>query len=175
VNVQSVAIGKIRPARYNPRKDLKPEDPEYRQLQKAIDHFGLVEPLVWNKQTGNLVGGHQRFKILKARGDKTVAVSVVSLNTREEKALNIALNKHSGEWNPKALGLLLKDLQVSGFDMETVGFDAKELKAFEAPELTPVQLSEQYAIIIECENEKHQTKLLEAFTKKGLKCRALIS
>src|SRR5262249_52760793 len=142
MNIQAIPIEKIRPARYNPRKDLKPTDPEYKKLQKAIDHFGLVEPLIWNKRTGNLVGGHQRFKILKARGDKRIEVSVVSLDKREEKALNIALNKHSGAWDHEALTSLVKDLQVSGFDMETVGFDAKEL---EVAEFEAVTLTEQYA------------------------------
>lgn len=57
----------VRHAPYNPRLDLKPGDPEYDKLAKVIGEFDLVEPLVWNKRTGNLVGGHQRLKILKAR------------------------------------------------------------------------------------------------------------
>ena len=56
--IQTVPISQIERARYNPRKWLKPGDPAYDQLRKAVAMFGLVEPLVWNKRTGNLVGGH---------------------------------------------------------------------------------------------------------------------
>jgi ParB-like chromosome segregation protein Spo0J len=59
--IQKIAISKIKPAAYNPRKDLKPGDPEYLKLAKSMKEFDLVEPLVWNKRSGNLVGGHQRL------------------------------------------------------------------------------------------------------------------
>ena len=77
--IETIPVSKINPATYNPRKDLKPEDPEYKKLLQSIIVFGYVDPLVWNKRTGNLVGGHQRFKILLAMGFKEVQVSVVDL------------------------------------------------------------------------------------------------
>ncbi len=55
MQIQTIPLGKINPAPYNPRKDLKPDDPEYKQLVRSLDEFGCVEPLVWNKRTGNLV------------------------------------------------------------------------------------------------------------------------
>jgi len=64
--IQKISIDKINPASYNPRKDLKPDDKEYKQLVKSMNEFGDVEPLVWNKRTGNLVGGNQRFKVILA-------------------------------------------------------------------------------------------------------------
>ena len=91
--IQTVPISQIERARYNPRKWLKPGDPAYDQLRKAVETFGLVEPLVWNKRSGNLVGGHQRLSVLEERGDTEVEVSVVDLAPRDEKALNLALNK----------------------------------------------------------------------------------
>ncbi|MFC1285888.1 hypothetical protein ABE057_06230 [Bacillus paralicheniformis] len=64
-----------------------------------MKRFGAVEPLVWNERTGNLVGGHQRFKILVEEKTKSLLVSVVNLDEAEEKALNLALNKISGDWD----------------------------------------------------------------------------
>jgi len=93
VPIRSIPIARINPAPYNPRKDLAPGDPEYRKLARSLDEFGCVEPLVWNQRTGHLVAGHQRFKILKARGQARVQVSVVSLPLAKEKVLNLALNK----------------------------------------------------------------------------------
>ncbi len=125
-----VPIARINPAPYNPRKNLKPGDPEYERLKRSIDDFGLVEPLVWNTRTGHLVGGHQRFKVIKARGDQKVIVSRVDLPLEREKALNIALNKVQGEWDRDALAELLDELcKLPEFDIESTGFDADESAA----------------------------------------------
>ena len=65
MEIQTLKVDEINTAVYNHRKDLQPGDPEYEKLRKSITEFDMVEPLVWNKRTGNLVGGHQRLKILK--------------------------------------------------------------------------------------------------------------
>ena len=82
MNIQKVNISKINPAIYNARLDLKPGDPDYEKLKNSIDTFGYVDPIIWNEKTGNLVGGHQRFKILVAQGLKEIEASVVNLNFR---------------------------------------------------------------------------------------------
>jgi len=128
MDIQTVELERINPARYNPRKDLKPGDAEYDKLKKSILEFDMVEPLVWNKRTGNLVGGHQRLKVLKELGIEHVEVSVVDLSEVKEKALNLALNKISGEWDMPMLKDLLEELDTGEFDMEITGFDLKEIE-----------------------------------------------
>ncbi len=128
MNIETIPINKINPAPYNPRRDLQPGDPEYEKLKKSLAEFDLVEPLIWNSRTGNLVGGHQRLKILQARGDKDVEVSVVDLPEKKEKALNLALNKISGEWDYPKLKDILEELDTGGFDMEITGFDDSEIE-----------------------------------------------
>ena len=128
--IRKIPIKKINPAVYNPRKDLKPDDPEYRKLLKSIDTFGYVDPIIWNKRTGNLVGGHQRLKILLAKGMKEVQVSVVNLSPEREKAFNIALNKISGQWDDDKLNALLDELcKTPDFDVELTGFDLPEIES----------------------------------------------
>lgn len=127
--IKTISIDKINPASYNPRKDLKPDDKEYKQLVKSMDQFGSVEPLVWNKRTGNLVGGSQRFKIILAQGAKEAQVSVVNLSLEKEKMLNIALNKISGDWDQDKLATLLDEICKSpGIDIEVTGFDLPEIE-----------------------------------------------
>lgn len=115
------------PATYNPRKDLKPGDPEYEKLKRSLDEFGYVEPIIWNKRTGNVVGGHQRLKVLKADGIKEVDCVVIDFDEEKEKALNVALNKISGDWDNEKLGLLITDLQATDFDVSLTGFDENEI------------------------------------------------
>jgi len=128
LRLERIAARRINPAPYNPRIDLKPGDPDYEKLARSVDEFGLVEPLVWNRRTGNLVGGHQRYKILLARGVKDVDVSVVDLPIDREKALNIALNRISGDWDERKLGALLDELTTTpDLDVLLTGFDLGEI------------------------------------------------
>ena len=121
-------VSGINPAPYNPRKDLKPDDSEYQKLLRSIDEFGYIDPLVWNRRTGNLVGGHQRFKILIHKGYKEIEVSVVDLDLEKEKALNIALNKVQGSWDNEKLAALLDELsKMPDFDIESTGFTPVEI------------------------------------------------
>ena len=64
MKLETILIDKINPAKYNPRKDLKPGDPDYEKLKKSIAEFDLVEPLIMNKRGNVLIGGHQRLKVL---------------------------------------------------------------------------------------------------------------
>ena len=115
------------PADYNPRKDLKPGDPEYDKLKRSMEQFGYVEPVIWNKATGRVVGGHQRLKVLMDMGVTEVECVVVELDEDREKALNIALNKISGDWDEEKLMLLISDLQGADFDVSLTGFDPAEI------------------------------------------------
>lgn len=127
MDLQTIPLDRINPAPYNPRVDLQPGDLAYTKLQNSLDEFGLVEPLVWNKRTGNLVGGHQRLKVIKARGDTETPVVVVDLPIPKEKALNLALNKIQGDWDNLKLAELLNDLiKADDLDFNLTGFEFDE-------------------------------------------------
>ena len=128
MEICKIDIDKLEPAYYNPRKDLKPGDPEYEKLKRSILEFDLVEPLVWNKRTGRLINGHQRLKVLKEMGYTEVEVSVVDLPENKEKALNIALNKIQGDWDYVKLKDLLAELDADDFDIELTGFSPEEIE-----------------------------------------------
>lgn len=138
MNIQTISIDRINAAAYNPRVDLQPGDPEYEKLRRSIEEFGYVEPIVWNERTGNMVGGHQRYKIMVGElGHTELTVSVVSLDDPQERMLNLALNKVTGRWDDEALARLLDELQASGADLDLSGFEQHEidelLSAFTEP------------------------------------------
>lgn len=128
MNIEKKNVKDLLPADYNPRKDLKPGDPEYEKLKRSIEQFGYVEPVIWNEKTGRVIGGHQRLKVLTDMGIPEVDVVVVDMDTEKEKALNIALNKISGEWDTEKLALVIADLQGTDFDVSLTGFDPEELE-----------------------------------------------
>ena len=127
MEIRRLKIAELNPAKYNPRKDLKPGDAEYEKLKRSIEQFGYVEPVIWNQTTGNVVGGHQRLKVMEDMGTTEVDCVVVELDEAREKALNIALNKIFGEWDKDKLALVIADLQGSDFDVSLTGFDPAEI------------------------------------------------
>lgn len=120
-------IDSLKIAEYNPRKNLQPGDIEYDNIKKSIEEFGYVEPIIVNESRNNtIIGGHQRVKVLKDLGvDKINCVIVNYDNVDDEKALNVALNKISGEWDMDKLAPLLSELNKIN-KLEFTGFDEKE-------------------------------------------------
>lgn len=122
---KSINIEELKPAEYNPRLDLKPGDKEFEKIRKSIQEFGYVDPVIINKD-GTIIGGHQRYKVLKDMGYTEIQCVVVDVDKDKEKALNIALNKISGDWDKDKLKVLLKELQGIGL-ADITGFDIAEL------------------------------------------------
>ena len=129
MEIVKMKLSELNPAEYNPRKALKPGDPAYEKLKASILSFGNVEPIVWNRSTGNVVGGHQRLRVLLDLGVTESEVSVVELSEVDERRLNIALNKITGEWDDEKLTSLLAELTAGGADVYPTGFDEQELSS----------------------------------------------
>lgn len=103
--IEIVPLSQLKPADYNPRTI---SEAAFAGLRESIARFGLVQPIVWNRTTGNVVSGHQRLKALLLSGESETTVVVVELPESEEKLLNIAQNADSirGEFDPSALARL---------------------------------------------------------------------
>lgn len=125
--IEKIKIQDLIPADYNPRKDLQPGDAEYEKIKRSLEEFGYVDPVIWNKTTGRIVGGHQRLKVLESMGRTEVECVVVELDEEKEKALNVALNKISGDWDKEKLAVLITDLDAVDFDISLTGFDPAEI------------------------------------------------
>ena len=124
---QSYKIADLIPASYNPRKKLKPGDKEYEKIKNSIKEFGYVEPIIINSDM-TIIGGHQRATVLADLGYTEVECIVVDIDKTKEKALNVALNKITGEWNKELLADLIKDLEDSDFDVGITGFEPPEIE-----------------------------------------------
>ncbi|MBK9471834.1 MAG: DNA modification methylase [bacterium] len=101
LEIVTLPLDDLIPAAYNPRA-ISPAALD--GLRHSVERFGLVEPVVWNRRTGRVVGGHQRLKVLQQLGETETQVVVVDLDEIEEKALNVALN------NPAIAGEFTADI-----------------------------------------------------------------
>ena len=127
-------IADMNRAAYNPRVDLRPEDEEYQAIERSLKRHGLVQPIVWNHRTNTVVSGHQRLTVLEAQGETEVTVSVVDLDDIQEKELNVALNKITGEWDDDKLSVILNELGEeatdTGFTLPEIDVLRDELKSY---------------------------------------------
>lgn len=125
--LKTISVELLKPAEYNPRKQLKPGDKEYEKIKNSIKEFGFADPLVVNSDM-TIIGGHQRLTVAKDLGYTEVPCAVVDLDKTKEKALNVALNKITGAWNEQLLADLIVDLQNVDFNVDLTGFEPPEVE-----------------------------------------------
>lgn len=125
MKIQEIEFSRLIPADYNPRVALTPDMPEFERLKNSIETFGNVEPIVWNERTGHIVGGHQRLAVLQHLGYTSAEVSVVDLDEKEEKLLNVALNKIKGQWDYSRLEEIFQEYELE--EAKVTGFTGQEI------------------------------------------------
>jgi len=121
--IEKKKISDLIPAPYNPRQSTAKQE---KHLKESLEKFGLVEPIIFNKQTGYIVGGHFRVRELKKLGIKEIECVIVDLNEADEKELNIRLNANTGSWDWDTLA---NDWEV--VDLEKWGLDIPQFDAVE--------------------------------------------
>lgn len=144
MEIEHIKITDLKPAEYNPRRI---SDDDYQKLKNSISTFGLVDPIIVNLKNMHIVGGHQRYDVLLEEhmldndflaelpmirlGDVGFVFTDTNLSIADddhEKALNLALNKISGEWDEQKLQPLLEELELSPIDIQLTGFSEPELE-----------------------------------------------
>lgn len=129
MRLENRALSDLKPAEYNPRKQLKPGDPEYEKLAYSIECHGYIDPIVINED-GTIIGGHQRRTVMMDLGYTEAQVVIVDIQNKEDEiAANIALNQIDGAWdNDKLMGLLI-NLESAGYDTMAAGFNSSDLNS----------------------------------------------
>lgn len=157
-------LSELKPAEYNPRKALKPGDPEYEKLAASIEKHGYIDPIIINED-GTIIGGHQRRTVMLDLGYEEAEVIIVNLpDKNDEIAANIALNQISGEFEKDALMGLLIQLEGAGYDTMAAGFNTQDLSAlFAEVDLTQEADDDHYDI----EKAEQQAEEREPITQPG--------
>jgi len=111
-------------APYNPRTIT---DHDLEALRRSLRFFGTVEPIVVNRRSDRIVGGHQRVRAAEAEGIATLPCVFVDLDEPSERQLNLALNRIHGEWDMEKLEEVLRELEAAGADLDLTGFTTVEI------------------------------------------------
>src|SRR5438309_6241290 len=110
----------------NPRK-ISAE--ELDRLTRSLREFGFLQPVIARHDDHIVIGGHQRLVAARRIGIKTVPTIFVDLSPEQSHALNLALNRISGDWDDALLARMLADLQLAdGVDLALSGFEDDEIK-----------------------------------------------
>lgn len=179
-----------------------PKNHDLDALEKSIDRFGFVQPIVIDGESNRLVAGHGRLEALlrlKERGESLPGrikidkksgewmVPVLSgihfKSEAEAEAYLIADNRivELGGWDVKILTEMLHEMSADGASLDGIGYDRKDVDAMWIR--LHAELNEnnanfnpeyQFRVEIECDDENQQRAFLERFETEGLKCRALI-
>jgi ParB-like chromosome segregation protein Spo0J len=149
--IEKKKISDLIPAPYNPRQSTAKQE---KHLKESLEKFGLVEPIIFNKQTGYIVGGHFRVRELKKLGIKEIECVIVDLNEADEKELNIRLNANTGGWDWDTLANDWDVVDLEAWGLEIPQFDTvEELEASEEKEeMNVIELkfyNEDYKIVKE--------------------------
>jgi len=108
MQLEKIKISKLKAATYNPRQI---STKQYNDLKKSLDKFGVVDPIIINKDY-TVIGGHQRLKICKELKHKEIGCIILDLDKEDEKELNIRLNKNTGEFD--------MDILANEFDIDNL-------------------------------------------------------
>ena len=126
MKIERIQINKLKPATYNPRQITKKQ---YSDLKDSIDRFGLVDPIIINKNGNIVIGGHQRLKICKELKHTEIDCVVLDLNKEQERELNIRLNKSGGEWDFDLLSNFdIQELKEWGFKDIELGLNIDKIE-----------------------------------------------
>ena len=129
MKIEKVKINELISPNFNPRTI---SDDEMDKLKNSLTEFGYIDPIIVNKHNNHIVGGNQRFKALKELGYTSVDVVFIDEpDIHREKALNIALNKISGEWDSTKLEQIFEEFRLNDFNIELTGFDDIEIEELE--------------------------------------------
>lgn len=173
IEVVEKDLSELNFAPYNPRKI---SDKQMEMLKRSIKENGIVDPLVWNRRTGFVVGGNQRLAALIDLEYEKTWVAVIDVSPERERILNVALNKISGQWDFPKLKDLLTDIDTGEFDIELTGFDAEEIETLitdfqviEPPDELFEATDGKIQIIIDCSDEQELENVIEVLTHNGIK------
>lgn len=170
VEVKTVKLGEIKLNPDNPRTISKKDmDLLVKSLKDFPEMLELREIVV--DETMTILGGNMRYLALQKSGVKEcIAKIVTGLTPAQKREFIVKDNAAFGEWNMEDLANSWADLPLVEWGVKMPDYDAEKKERDTSPQLQEMK----YQIIVECEDEQEQIKLLSKFGKEGLKCHALI-
>lgn len=187
LSIRYMKIADLLPYRRNSRTHTASQ---IKLIEASLGKYGWTNPILIAGQ--GVLAGHARLAAATnmrdsgrsiarhADGSMVPTIDLSALSAPERRAYIIADNKlaEGSGWDNALLRLELSELKGDGFDLSFTGFSSPQLTTLlgitGAREEQKLPSGMQYQIIIECEGESHQARLLSDLAAQGLKARPLI-
>ncbi len=146
LKMQKIKTKELKEANYNPRRKLEKTDEAYQRIKASIEEFGYVDPIIVNSNNMTVIGGHQRLEIMKELGYEEIECIMLNLDEKQEKRLNLSLNKNVGYWDNTKLEELFNDLNLSDEELFATGFSESEIENLKTDFITDL-LEEDFSTV----------------------------
>jgi hypothetical protein len=151
-------LEKLAPNPANPRTPWQPD--QVAPFRASLRRFGDLSGIVFNRTSGQLVGGHKRIEAFREDAGAQVvsldgfgyvilsdggrfAYREVEWDSATEQAANLAANQWGAEWDWSGVSQILQALNASDPALPILtGFPAHELENLLAADWTPPPIEE---------------------------------
>lgn len=149
---------------------------------KSIQRFGFIHPVAVDNKSGIWAGHARVMAAERLRIPRTPTIDISYLSPEERRAFAIADNQTAllSSWDEELLTAELADLDLSGFDLDVIGFTDRDLAGLgidgpgqpgDAPRET---VPSSWACVVECRDEADQVALIERLQAEGYKVKGTI-
>lgn len=142
--VEEIALGKIRPNPYQPRKHFDPES--LAELSESIKTHGLLQPIVVKEDLDGyiLIAGERRLRASKLAKTKTIKAIVVSVSDEQMRQHALIENIQRDELNAIDLAQAYQELiEIHELTHEQLSHTVHKSRAQITNTLRLLQLSEK--------------------------------
>lgn len=169
---REIPLVELRPYPGNPRRGNVPA------IVESLRAHGQYRALVVNTRTGHVLAGNHTLQGLREIGATAALCHEIDVPASAEAAIVLADNRTNdlAGYDDAELAALLESLH----NFDGTGYDGDDLKALLAsmedappPDTAPALGAVEYRILIECDDEQHQTRLLTQFESDGLRTIAI--
>jgi 16S rRNA G966 N2-methylase RsmD len=121
LTVQMVKVEDLVPWERNPRQN----DAAAERLAYTIQEQGWTTPILVQRESGRIIGGHTRLKAAIKIGLTEVPVIHLDVEDRQADAIAIADNRlgEIAEWDNDELARLLEEIEADGGDLLAIGYN----------------------------------------------------
>lgn len=180
VRTVKVAVGELREHPDNPRTITAEALDRLKQSMLADPEMLEVRPVI-ALPDGRVIGGNMRLRAARELGWPELWVAYVDLDDKRAVQWMLRDNNGYGEWETDMLAAMLRELEpderlLTGFDeidLKVLLDDAPLPEGIEAP--AGGGYSEQYGVIVICEDEEHQEQVFERLQGDGLEVRVVVT
>ena len=151
-------------------------------LAGVLESVGWAAPVIENVRTGHLVDGHERVWQALQAGNIDVPYVQVDVSENEERTLLTTLDPIGAlaDTDREKLAALMADVRSDDARVQELiaGIAEREHILSEDDDVvdaSPVDIKEQFMILVECDSERDQREKLDTLSQQGYMCRALIS